>query len=122
MEQFRFPLKNKVLIVQLVNFIMVLILLRLTRNQMLITNLEVCSSLLVIYLSISSEIAIIAKDYRNVAVVFVLFRRNVWDPQIADDHLYQNGPRIRLCPQDRIMGQEEDRIATKTSTLLWLFS
>ena len=55
MEQFRFPLKNKVLIVQLVNvFIIILILLRLTRNQMLITNLEVCSSLLVIYHSISS--------------------------------------------------------------------
>ena len=57
MEQFRFPLKNKVLIVQLVNVLIIhviLILLRLTRNQMLITNLEVCSSLLVIYHSISS--------------------------------------------------------------------
>ena len=55
MEQFRFPLKNKVLIVQLVNvFMIILILLRLTRNQMQITNLEVCSSLLVIYHSISS--------------------------------------------------------------------
>ena len=57
MEQFRLPLKNKVLIVQLVNVLIIhviLILLRLTRNQMLITNLEVCSSLLVIYHSISS--------------------------------------------------------------------
>ena len=57
MEQFRFPLKNKLLIVQLVNVLIIhviLILLRLTRNQMLITNLEVCSSLLVIYHSISS--------------------------------------------------------------------
>ena len=66
--------------------------------------------------------AIIAKDFRNVAVVFVLFRRNVWDPQIADDHLYQNGTRIRLRPQDRILGQEEDRIAAKTSSLFLLFS
>ena len=50
---------------------------------MLITSLEVCSSL-VIYHLISSAHRLITKDYRNVAFVFVLFRRNVWHPQLAD--------------------------------------
>ena len=158
---------------------------------MLITSLEVCSSL-VIYHLISSAHRLITKDYRNVAFVFVLFRRNVWHPQLADrlqahrlrvdplrvdplrvdplrvdhlrvdhllvdhlrvdhlrvdplrvdhlqahrlrvdqlrvhqlrvahlrvHHLHQNGPRIRLRPQARILSQRRNRIGAKKSTLL----
>ena len=119
MEQFWFHLKNKVLIVQLVNVLIIIINSSSAYKKSNAYNQLGRMLFVVGYLSFDiSEMAIIAKDYRNVVVVFVLFRRNVWDPQIADDHLYQNGPRTRLRPQDRILGQEEDRKAAKTSTLL----